>query len=319
MQDAQSKLVRPRKKEAFERSASPIEEAPAIHDETQAEVVPAVEDELVFIPLSELSPDPNQARQDFSKVMEIKESIRRSGQLQHITVIKNSEGKYIIKDGECRWRAMKLLAEEKGQDFSSVTIKATYIHGEVDKNIGLIINLTRNNYSPFEIAIALKKLEDSDPKLTREQLGRIVGKSRQNVGEYLNLLNLPAKIRDHATENNIVPFYILKQLAANPRLSEQEKINEYDKLLANYSQNFQEESIKSESISSPEEKEKQQISPQSKKFNVINKKLDTLIKSFEKFKAENVESMEDRKALSKKLEIIIANANELKNNLDRES
>lgn len=305
MQNEQSKLVRPGKKENS-----------AIHNEMQGEFTSVLEEELVSIPLSDLLPDPNQARHDFSKIMELKESIRLNGQLQPIIITKNSEEQYVIKDGECRWRAMKLLAEETKQDLSSITIKAVYKHGEVDENVGLIINLIRNNYSPFEIAFALKKLQDSDPKLTLEQIGRYISKSRQNVGEYLNLLRLPEKIRNHAIKNNILPFYILKQLAANPRLSEQDKINEYDKLLAIHSPNYMGESKSVEPLDESDAKEKQQISPQSKKLNVINKKLDTLIKSFEKFKVENIESMEELQALSKKLEVIIANANELKNNLN---
>lgn len=319
MSNEKSNLVRHRKREIFDQTVPQVKEETDMREDAQGEVASTPEEELISIPLSELSPDPNQARHDFSKIVELKESMKSNGQLQPITVIKNRDDKYIIKDGECRWRAMKLLAEEIGQDISSVKIKAICKHGELDENVGLIINLIRNDYSPFEIAFALQKLRDSDPKLTLEQIGRYIGKSRQNVGEYLNLLNLPAKIKDHAIENNVVPFYVLKQLAANPRLSEQDKINEYEKLLASHSQNFLDGSANFESMNASDEKEKREISPQNKKLNVINRKLDTLIKSFHKFKAETVETSEDRQTLSKKLEIIIANASELKNKLDKES
>lgn len=319
-----SVLVRPRKNNLPDNFAIQSGES---FDPQNADSLPQeadscgleIAEELISIPLSDLLPDPNQARHDFSKISAIKESIKLNGLLQPITVIKNSEGKYEIKDGECRWRAMKLLALENGQDLSSVKIKAICKHGEIDENIGLIINLIRNNYSPFEVALALKKLQDSDPKLTLEKIGRYIGKSRQNVGEYLNLLRLPEKIRDHAIENNIVPFYLLKQLAANPRLSEDDKIGEYDKLVAIHSNQSLIDDMPSEQANPLIGREGKEIAPQNKKLNVINKKMDTLIKSFEKFKTETVENAEDRQSLSKKLETIIANASELKNKLDKEN
>lgn len=270
---------------------------------------------MISIPLSDLIPDPNQARLNFSKVLELMESIKLNGLLQPIIVIKNNEGKYIIKDGECRWRAMKSLAEEKGQDISTIKINAICKYGDVDENIGTIMNILRNNYTPFEIAIWIKNYKNTHPGITLEQIGKYINKSRQNVGEYLNLLRLPEKIQNHAIGNNIIPFYILKQLAANPRLSEQEKIQEYGKLLEMYRQynpgctEEDEEAIRSDN-------EVQEPTKINKKFNVINKKIDTLLRSFEKFKVEDIVNSEDRQLLLEKLEIIIANANKLKNSIE---
>jgi ParB family chromosome partitioning protein len=68
--------------------------------------------ELVLeLPIEKIVPDPNQPRKEFSEdtIRELAESLRRAGQIQPIEVREAGE-RYILIDGERRWRAAKLAA-----------------------------------------------------------------------------------------------------------------------------------------------------------------------------------------------------------------
>jgi ParB family chromosome partitioning protein len=58
-------------------------------------------------PIDLIFPNPNQPRKTFSDrtINELAHSLKRHGQLQPVILIPQSDGAFIIFDGECRWRA----------------------------------------------------------------------------------------------------------------------------------------------------------------------------------------------------------------------
>ena len=65
---------------------------------------------LSEIPLSQISPNPNQPRREFDEeaLQELANSIREVGIIQPITLRQTEDGRYQIIAGERRWRASQL-------------------------------------------------------------------------------------------------------------------------------------------------------------------------------------------------------------------
>jgi ParB/RepB/Spo0J family partition protein len=154
--------------------------------------------EILELPLSQVSPDPEQHRRWFDPeaLKGLAESIVANGQLDPVKVIRLGEGWQVI-DGERRYRAC-LLA---GMD----TIRAIVL--EVDEGQRLAIqaaaNLARENPRPCEEARAYAKiimhardclgLSDEEAK---RRAARETSKSVQRVGFKLRLLSLPTEVQD---------------------------------------------------------------------------------------------------------------------------
>ena len=66
--------------------------------------------EQKMIPIGDIVVPPDRGRKDFSHVLQLKESIKENGLINPITVRDAVDGKYILMAGECRLRAMQILA-----------------------------------------------------------------------------------------------------------------------------------------------------------------------------------------------------------------
>lgn len=291
------------------RTFRPIDNSPQVISSKDASSL----DTLISISLSNLIPDPNQARRNFSNLDELKESIKQHTLIEPIIVIPAADNKYIIIDGERRYRACKLLAEENNIDFSNYTVPAICKSKDIDSFAGLITNMIRENYSPLEIAYVLRALKDSRPNYTDKEVGVYIGRSRNLVSEYLSLLKLPQEIIDNELEHGVIPFNKLKKLAVGANEKNKEiKLSEYKKLVAKYSGEKPQinQSEKDDNIIS--ENEKSEISKFSKKFITISKRIDATIMSIDKFKVTNDSPIEEKQAVIGKLDEIIAKAQEKK-------
>lgn len=126
--------------------------------------LPETAEQVLQIPTSCISPDPEQPRKDFDPeyINWLGDSILSEGLLQPITV--RPAGKpnhYLIVAGECRWRAHAL----KGIQYVRCMVKAFY--GEESKRFRaqVLENMNRRNMKPKEEAFAIEKLAqlgDSD-------------------------------------------------------------------------------------------------------------------------------------------------------------
>src|SRR3954469_7175033 len=147
--------------------------------------------ELREIPVELIAPNPRQPRQHFDEatLAALAESVRQRGILQPVIVRPVAGGTYELVAGERRWRAAGLAGLE--------TLPAL-VHARDDAQaleIALIENMAREDLSPVEEARACAALVE-ELGLTREEVGRRVGRSRVAVSNLLRLLDLPDDVLD---------------------------------------------------------------------------------------------------------------------------
>lgn len=184
---------------------------------------------------------------------------------------------------------------------------------DIDSFAGLIANMIRENYSPLEIAFALRELKDSKPNYTDKDIGNFIGRSRNLVSEYLTLLKLPQEIIDNELEHGIVPFNKLKKLAVGANEANKNiKLSEYKKLVAKYSGESPQITQTKEENDVISVRDDPEPSRFTKKFIAISKRIEATIKSIEKFKVTKDSSVEEKQAVISKLDEIIAKAQEKK-------
>ena len=138
------------------------------------------------LPVAEIEPNPNQPRRRFDEVAleALSGSIQASGVVQPLIVRKVSINSYELIAGERRWRA----AQMAGLTRVPVVIRDS---DEADRlEVALIENMVREDLNPVEEARACAALVE-DLGLTKEDLGRRVGRSRPQISNLIRLLDLP--------------------------------------------------------------------------------------------------------------------------------
>jgi ParB family chromosome partitioning protein len=160
------------------------------------------EDDLRQIPLELIKPNPRQPRQDFDEtaLLALADSIRERGVLQPVLVRPVHGGTYELVAGERRWRAAGLA------ELESVPALVRPHDDSESLELALIENMAREDLNPIEEARACTLLVE-ELGLTREDIGRRVGRSRVAVSNLLRLLDLPDDVIDllaagHLTEGH---------------------------------------------------------------------------------------------------------------------
>jgi ParB family transcriptional regulator, chromosome partitioning protein len=142
--------------------------------------------ELRHLPLELIEPNPRQPRGDFDEaaLVALSESLRERGVLQPVLVRPLPGGTYQLIAGERRWRAARIAGFE--------TVPALVRpHDDAESlELALIENMAREDLNPVEEARACALLVE-ELGLTREDVGRRVGRSRVAVSNLLRLLELP--------------------------------------------------------------------------------------------------------------------------------
>lgn len=141
------------------------------------------------LPVGAISPNPGQPRTRFSEAAleALAESIKASGVVQPLIVRPSGKGKYEIIAGERRWRAAGMAGVER----VPVVIRDS---DEADRlEVALIENMVRENLNPVEEAKACAALVE-DLGLSKEELGKRVGRSRPQISNLIRLLDLPDEV-----------------------------------------------------------------------------------------------------------------------------
>ncbi|HEX3510705.1 MAG TPA: ParB/RepB/Spo0J family partition protein [Solirubrobacteraceae bacterium] len=115
------------------------------------------------------------------------ESVRERGVLQPVLVRPRPGGTYELIAGERRWRAAKLAG------LPSVPALVRAQDDAAALELALIENMAREDLSPVEEARACAALVE-ELGLTREEVGRRVGRSRVAVSNLIRLLDLPEEV-----------------------------------------------------------------------------------------------------------------------------
>ena len=173
---------------------------------------------LSEIPVSAVSPNPNQPRVHFDEesLTELSASITEMGVLQPILVRPLADGAFELIAGERRWRA----AQRAGLTTIPAVIRLTDDVSSVEQ--ALVENLHRQDLTALEEAAAFQQLLD-EFGLTHDQVATRVGKSRSAITNSLRLLGLPPAVQHLLADGQLSAGHA-RALLGTPDRSRQEQL-----------------------------------------------------------------------------------------------
>jgi ParB family transcriptional regulator, chromosome partitioning protein len=145
-----------------------------------------VEDGLREIPPDLIQPNARQPRRTFdqARLAELAESIRTRGVLQPIVVRPLAGGSFELVAGERRLRAAQMV------ELKTIPALVRDTDDWERLDLALAENMGRVELNPIEEARACAMLVD-DLGLTKQEVGRRVGRSRVAISNLIRLLELP--------------------------------------------------------------------------------------------------------------------------------
>jgi ParB family chromosome partitioning protein len=151
----------------------------------------AREEELRELPIELIVPGRAQPRKRFDEdaLQALAGSLGERGVLQPVLVRPLPGGTYELVAGERRWRAAQI---------AGLTAIPALVRAREDSEaleLALIENMAREDLSPIEEARACAALVE-ELGLTREEVGRRVGRGRVAVSNLVRLLDLPDEVID---------------------------------------------------------------------------------------------------------------------------
>lgn len=155
-------------------------------------------DELRELPVDLIAPNPNQPRRTFDEaaLQALADSLESRGVLQPVLVRPVAGGTYELVAGERRWRASQLAGLEQIPALIRERDDAQALE------VALIENMAREDLNPVEEARACAALVE-ELGLTREEVGRRVGRSRVAVSNLLRLLDLPDDVLEQLERGDL--------------------------------------------------------------------------------------------------------------------
>jgi ParB family chromosome partitioning protein len=147
------------------------------------------EEELRELPVDLIAPSPTQPRRRFDQdaLQALAGSLGERGVLQPVLVRPKPGGTYELVAGERRWRAAQI---------AGLTTIPALVRPRDDAEaleLALIENMAREDLNPIEEARACAALVE-ELGLTREEVGRRVGRGRVAVSNLVRLLDLPDEV-----------------------------------------------------------------------------------------------------------------------------
>jgi len=143
-------------------------------------------EELRQVAVDLIAPNPNQPRGHFDEeaLTALAASLQERGVLQPVLVRPLPGGRYELIAGERRWRAAKLA------QMAQIPAIVRRHDDAASLELAVIENMAREDLNPLEEARACLALVE-ELNLTREDVGRRVGRSRVAVSNLIRLLDLP--------------------------------------------------------------------------------------------------------------------------------
>jgi len=143
---------------------------------------------VVDITLSQIRPDPDQPRKDFSEVDRLARSMDRLGQLQPILISKTTDEMHKIVEGESRYLAAKQLG------WAMVQCIIIEVEDEKRCDVQFAVNVMRSELNPFELADEYHRIMNQH-ELTQKQLAEQLDENSSTVSATLSLRRIPSEIR----------------------------------------------------------------------------------------------------------------------------
>ncbi len=156
------------------------------------------EQELRELPIELIAPNPQQPRRRFDEeaLAALAGSLGERGVLQPVLVRPRAGGTYELIAGERRWRAARVAGLERIPALVRERGDAAALE------LALIENMAREDLSPIEEARACAALVE-ELGLTREEVGRRVGRGRVAVSNLVRLLDLPDEVIELLQEGSL--------------------------------------------------------------------------------------------------------------------
>jgi ParB family chromosome partitioning protein len=150
------------------------------------ETAPSGAGELLELPVELIKPNPEQPRTRFDpeSLAGLAASIEASGVVQPLLVRPLPGGSFELVAGERRWRAARQAGLERVPAIVRDSEQAERLQ------VALIENMVRENLNPVEEARACTALVE-ELGLSKQELARRVGRSREAVSNLVRLLDLP--------------------------------------------------------------------------------------------------------------------------------
>ena len=164
----------------------------------------------VTVDIEAIVPDPRNERKKLRSIEELAETIKRHGVIEPPTAVPLEDGRYMLTTGHRRWKAAQLAGRKRldiivgdPEDESKRRVKS------------LISNVQREDLGAVELANALQDMKADNPNIkTNRDLGALIGKSEQWVGEMLKILSLPRMVQRQIGEaDKNVPYDVAVQIA----------------------------------------------------------------------------------------------------------
>lgn len=151
----------------------------------------------LFVPLSQIRPNPNQPRLSFKddSIAELSDSIKEKGLLQPILVRRIEQG-YEIIAGERRFRACIRAG------LSEVPVIVKEADDRESLEMALIENLQREDLNSMDVARVYRRFVD-EFDYTHDGLAKKIGVERSSVTNYIRLLKLPPWIQELIAEGKL--------------------------------------------------------------------------------------------------------------------
>jgi len=194
-----------------------------IRKETGVKNSSVKEEQLWHIPISEIVPNSEQPRKNFShqELEDLIASIKKHGVLQPITVTEGDDGGYELIAGERRLRASQMAG------LATVPAIVRGATGQEKLELALIENIQRQDLDPVEEAFAYRRLM-TEFGLTQQEVSEQVGKSRSAVANMIRLLDLPEPIQKALVDKKIT---VGKARALLSLKSESDQLNMFQSMI----------------------------------------------------------------------------------------
>jgi ParB family transcriptional regulator, chromosome partitioning protein len=171
--------------------------------------------EAKIIAIARIEANPEQPRRAFdpATLAEMADSIRARGVLQPIRVRRHGDAFQIIA-GERRFRAAQLAGLH---ELPAVVVEGDDASAYLD---AVIENIQREDLNPLDRAEALRRLRVNLGLQSWEEVGRVLGMSRQSVYNLLGLTELPPVVQEDIRSGGLTEKHgrALRQLKRDPAL-----------------------------------------------------------------------------------------------------
>lgn len=159
-------------------------------------------EEFLEINVEDILNNPMQPRIaiDEEELQLLADSINAHGLIHPISVMKKTSGEYILKAGQRRWLAHKLLGKEKIKAIVNTVVSSTISDKHLFE-IAISENMQRDNLDPLEFALSLQNALSKKLYKSMEEIGGVLNKSRSYISKALKVLTLEEEILKDLEKN----------------------------------------------------------------------------------------------------------------------